>query len=42
MKKSVTASSPEQKGKARRLEQLASLIRAELGKLLTREVELPE
>ncbi len=40
MKKSATASLPEASAKARRLEQLASLIRAELGKLLTREVEL--
>lgn len=40
MKKSATASLPEAGSKARRLEQLASLIRAELGKLLTREVEL--
>ena len=40
MKKSVTALLPDDTAKARRLQQLASLIRAELGKLLTREVEL--
>ena len=42
MKKSATALLPESGGKPRRLEQLASLIRAELGKLLTREVELSQ
>ena len=41
MRKSVIASSPEAGAKSRRLEQLASLIRAELGKLMTRELELP-
>ncbi len=41
MKKSATASSPKATAGTRRLEQLASVLQAELGQLLAREVELP-